>query len=78
MKSTTGASITGRQNITFAEEVTEEELKEMMEQPDFQKDALIELGKLNPSLIVAALMTKGHGSRGKVDRLLRVAPDFNL
>ena len=50
----------------------------MMEQPDLQKDALLELGKLNPSVIVAALMTKGHASRGKVDRLLRVAPDFNL
>ena len=27
MKSTTGANITGRQNITFAEDITEEELK---------------------------------------------------
>ena len=34
MKSTTGKKITGRQNITFAEDVTEDELREMMEQPD--------------------------------------------
>ena len=31
MKSTTGKTVTGRQNITFAEDVTEEELKNMME-----------------------------------------------
>lgn len=34
MVSTTGQAITGHQNITFAENITEEELKEMMEQPD--------------------------------------------
>ena len=34
MKSTTGASITGRQLITFAEDITTEELQEMMEKPD--------------------------------------------
>lgn len=48
MKSTTGATITGRQNITFMEDVTEEELKEMMEEPDLQRDALLMLMKLDP------------------------------
>lgn len=76
MKSTTGATITGRQNITFVEDVTEEELKQMMEKPDVQKDALHALAKLNSSVIVGALMNKSHASRAKVERLLRVAPEF--
>lgn len=78
MKSTTGATITGRQIITFAEEITEEELKEMQSQPDMQRDALEALGKLDVKLIVEALLGSTHPRREQVIRLLRVAPDFNL
>ena len=47
-KSATGKTITSRQNIMFAEAITEAELKVMMEKPDAQKDALNTLRKIDP------------------------------
>ena len=60
MKSTTGAKIKGRQLITFAEDITEEELKEMMEEPDVQKEALYALRDLDPALIAATFLSAQH------------------
>ena len=40
----------------FADAITQEELKVMMEKPDAQKDALNTLKKLDPDMIVQTLM----------------------
>ena len=76
MVSTTGQAITGRQNITFAEDVTEEELKEMMERPDMQREALEALKALDASLINETLLSANHPHRDKVLRLLRLCPSM--
>ena len=78
MKSTTGATITGRQNITFTEDITEEDLAEMQQQPNVQRNALEALKKLDSKIIDEALLGVTHPMRELVIRLLRVAPDFDL
>ena len=78
MKSSTGATITGRQNITFADEVTEEELKEMMEKPDAQRDAIHALKTIDPNLVVQTLLNASHPKRNQVLGLVRLAPEFSL
>lgn len=62
----------------FAEAITEEELKEMMEKPDAQKDAIDTLKSLDPALIVSTLMDAVHPKRNHVLGLLRMAPEFTL
>ena len=78
MKSATGATITGRQNITFADEVTEEELKEMMVEPDAQRDAIHALKSIDPELIVQTLLNASHPKRNQVLGLIRLSPEFSL
>ena len=78
MKSATGATITGRQNITFADEVTEEELQAMMEEPDAQRDAIHALKAIDPRLVVQALLDASHSKRRRVLGLIRLAPEFSL
>ncbi len=78
MKSTTGQTVTGRYNISFAQDITEEELKQMQDKPDVQKDALYALKELKSQLIVDALLSATHARRGEIERLLRVAPDFSI
>ena len=62
----------------FADAITEEELKVMMEKPDAQKDALNTLKKLDPDMIVQTLMNAIHPKRNHVLGLLRMAPEFTL
>jgi len=40
MVSATGSTITGRMNITFAHDVTEEEMEALMKQPDINQEAI--------------------------------------
>ena len=77
-KSAAGKTITSRQNIMFAEAVTEEELKEMMEKPDAKRDAIDTLKSVDPALIVSTLMDAIHPKRNHILGLLRMAPEFNL
>ena len=62
----------------FADAITQEELKIMMEKPDAQKDALNTLKKLDPDMIVQTLMNAVHPKRNHVLGLLRMAPAFTL
>lgn len=57
MKSTTGSTITERQNITFAEDISEEELKLMSEAPDVQRDALNALKQLYSTNNLSSLLS---------------------
>ena len=77
-KSAAGKTITSHQNIMFADAITQEELKVMMEKPDAQKDALNTLKKLDPDMIVQTFLNVCHPKRNHVLGLLRMAPAFTL
>ena len=78
VKTTSGDTVKGRRNITFADEVTEEELIVMCEKPDVNQDALKAYSQFPTKVVLEALQATQHQKKAAIIKAIRLAPEFSL
>ena len=78
MASTTGKNIKSKQLLSFAEDITEDDLEAMMKQPDVQQDAIDQLKAENFNHVNNVLLSANHPDGNRILRMIRCCPPMTL
>ena len=65
-------------NITFAHDVTEEEMEALMKQPDINQEAIDVYKSFKPADVVAGFLNSTHPKKDNIIKTLRCCPEFSL